>query len=276
MPENEAVIQITSDPTQPEHLSWPKVEPHEWKQYGYWARPFVNGVVCPNSPVNSERSVRTDVLRDIIINLKGEGDYEKYPERWVPGIKHRALPSRPTRWNLPIPGEPLPFPWEVQLNPLLQHLVFGPSPLSWHLGTDPFVLLAYGRCDGISYVKPADRAQPATWPFLTYMHFNAVLGDTAPRYPWPFTVHNPRGIKCGDILTTIYDEFQKPILEDERGSWPAMRVMAVEAAHKRRLELVEPPENTLLRCDFLGGVAWFRGIEPTPDGEGWMMSFGTH
>jgi len=27
-----------------------KVEPYEWKQYGYWARPFLNDVECPNSP----------------------------------------------------------------------------------------------------------------------------------------------------------------------------------------------------------------------------------
>jgi len=27
-----------------------KVQPCEWKQYGYWARPFLNNVECPNSP----------------------------------------------------------------------------------------------------------------------------------------------------------------------------------------------------------------------------------
>ena len=26
-----------------------KVQPCEWKQYGYWARPFLNNVECPNS-----------------------------------------------------------------------------------------------------------------------------------------------------------------------------------------------------------------------------------
>ena len=26
-----------------------KVQPYEWKQYGYWARPFLNNVECPNS-----------------------------------------------------------------------------------------------------------------------------------------------------------------------------------------------------------------------------------
>jgi hypothetical protein len=26
-----------------------KVQPNEWKQYGYWARPFLNHVECPNS-----------------------------------------------------------------------------------------------------------------------------------------------------------------------------------------------------------------------------------
>jgi hypothetical protein len=32
-------------------------------------------------------------------------------------------------------------------------------------------------------------AQPATWPFLT--RFNAVARDSAPKFPWPFTVRNP-------------------------------------------------------------------------------------
>ena len=26
-----------------------KVQPCEWKQYGYWARPILNNVECPNS-----------------------------------------------------------------------------------------------------------------------------------------------------------------------------------------------------------------------------------
>lgn len=30
-----------------------KVQPYEWKQYGYWARPFLNNVECPNSRESS-------------------------------------------------------------------------------------------------------------------------------------------------------------------------------------------------------------------------------
>jgi len=260
-------------------LSLSKVQPCEWKQYGYWARPFLNDVECPNSPVDSETSVSTEALKDIIRNLRGPSPYDEHPELWPPGIKHRSLPPRPTRWTLPVPGEPLPFPWEVQLNPLLQHMIWGPSPLSWYIGVDPYDnnALSYGRTRFDVPCAQADRAQPATWPFLTHMHFNAVAGDTAPKFPWPFTVCNARGLKCGDVLSGIYTEFNQPVTRDEKMSWPPLRQKAAQDALEFRCRLQERQvQDEMRRYDSLGGVMWFRGIEPTIDGEGWMICFGTH
>jgi len=34
-----------------------KVKPHEWKAYGYYARPYLNGIYCPNSRMFSFSSV---------------------------------------------------------------------------------------------------------------------------------------------------------------------------------------------------------------------------
>ena len=109
------------------------------------------------------------------------------------------------------------------------------------------------------------------------MHFNAVAGDTAPKFPWPFTVCNPRGIKCGDVLLGIYTEFHKPVTRDERMSWPPLRQKAAQDALELRCRLQElEVQDEMRRYDSLGGVMWFRGIEPTIDGEGWMICLGTH
>lgn len=237
--------------------------------------------IAPHLAVTSEKSIRTEDLSTLIQSMRGPGPEDFHHERWIPGIKHPSLPPRPSRWKDPVPGEPLPFPWEVQINPFLQHVLWGPSPLNWCLSTHPLGGAYYGRGRGphSQICAGPDRAQPATWPFLTHMYFNAVAGDTAPRFPWPFTVSNPRGIKVGDVLIGIYDTFNVAVTEDEMSSWPTMRRNAAERALKHRCELLsqyEPFEDIMRRCDALGGVMYFRGIEPTVDGGGWMVTFGTH
>jgi hypothetical protein len=42
-------------------------------------------------------------------------------------------------------------------------------------------------------LSAADRAQPATYPFVTIMEIREVADDTAPRFPWPVWVINERG-----------------------------------------------------------------------------------
>jgi len=278
---NEEMIIPAYESVEPELTSIPKVEPHEWKQYGYWARPIIDDLVCVNSPVTSENSIRTEDLSTLIRSMRGPGPDDYHHERWIPGIKHPSLPPRPSRWKDPVPGEPLPFPWEVQINPFLQHILWGPSPLNWCLSAHPTGGTYYGRGRGQHSEKCTgpDRAQPATWPFLTHMYFNAVAGDTAPRFPWPFTVSNPRGIKVGDVLLEIYTAFNTPVTEDEKSSWPMMRQNAADRALRHRCEMLsgyQPFEDIMRRCDALGGVMYFRGIEPTIDGKGWMITFGTH
>lgn len=208
-------------------------------------------------------------------------EFQVFPDRWIVGAKHRALPPRPTRWKDPDPNAPLPFPWEVQLNPLLHHLLWGPSALRWCIWEDPLLAVYYGRTHMNVLCTDADRAQPATWPFLTYMHFNAVLGDDAYKFPWPFTVFNPKGIKVGDILAEIYYNFQLAVTEAEFGSWPEFRRQAARRTHQQRLhrwvEFGAPHlDDYLRRCDALGAKMYFRGIEPSVDGCGWMMVFGPY
>lgn len=46
---NEEIIIPAYEPAEPVHASIRKVEAHEWKQYGYWARPIIDDLVCVNS-----------------------------------------------------------------------------------------------------------------------------------------------------------------------------------------------------------------------------------
>jgi hypothetical protein len=207
----------------------------------------------------------------------------KQPENWIPGIKHPALPPRPTRWKVPQPGEPLPFPWEVQINPLLQHHPWGPSPLSWCVYVNPVTQSYHGRATNDIPINETDLSQPATYPFLTHMHFNAIAEDSAPRFPWPFTVVNERGIKVHDVLCEIWKAFNQHVLDDEYSSWSRLRQSMSRWALEKRCQVLseqsqfQPPfTDELRRCDSFGAIMFFRGIEPTVDGGGWMITFGTY
>lgn len=203
------------------------------------------------------------------------------PKRFKPGSKHRALPPRPLRWKKPLPGVPLPFPWEVQVNPLLQHVLWGPPPISWCLSNNPLQTgIRYGRTYQPVYCGHQDLAQPATYPFLTHMYVNAVAGDSAPTFPWPFCIQNPTGIKVGDLLSQIYSAFQEPVLRDEYMSWPMQRQEAATRANEDRRVISsiygQSSTDVMRRCDALGGIMWFRGIEATVNGGGWMITFGAY
>ncbi|KAF9554339.1 hypothetical protein CPC08DRAFT_766795 [Agrocybe pediades] len=276
----EVPILYDKDPTPYDPLK-DKVKLHEWKEYGYWARPFVNNVVVQNIPEDGQPPIpiSTPELRERIASLRHPVTDATFPQNWVPGVIHRALPPKPTRWKDPVPGEPLPFPWEVQINPILQHHLWGPAPMQWWIFDRPIYASQGRTAEGIVF-NYADFAQPATYPFLTHMHFNAVAGDTAPRYPWPFTVVNLKGITVIDVLVTIYEEFQVEVDIDERRSWSRLKQMAADRTLKLRMELGSTEEvpytDVMRRCDALGCIMSFRGIEPTVDGGGWMISFGTH
>ncbi|PPQ66825.1 hypothetical protein CVT24_008684 [Panaeolus cyanescens] len=284
---DELVLGPINPPSPPDSVKEDKVQPHEWKQYGYWARPHLNNVFVDNE-ASSPKPISTPALQTLLNSLRTE--HIAHPENWVPGTTHPSLPPKPTRWKTPKPGAPLPFPWEVQLNPLLKHHLWGESPLKWYISRDPDDVeyaLAHGGNHIDTPCQPSDLAQPATYPFLTHMHMNAVAGDTAPCFPWPFTITNPKGIKVGDVLSGIFKAFTTPVTTDEINSWPIGRQRAADHAWRSRVQALDgdyrqwgmqvPAELTrILRCDAMGGVMWFRGIEPSVNGGGWMITLGTH
>jgi hypothetical protein len=111
------------------------------------------------------------------------------------------------------------------------------------------------------------------------MHFNAVAEDSAPRFPWPFTVVNERGIKVSDVLCEVWRTFNIPVLDDEYSSWSPLRQSMSRWALAKRCQVLsqfQPFTDGLRRCDSFGAIMFFRGIEPTVDGGGWMITFGTY
>jgi hypothetical protein len=218
-----------------------------------------------------------------------------HPERWKLGITHPSLPPRPTRWSTPDPTKPLPFPWEVQLNPLLEHILFGVPRLNWDIKDDISAaqLALTPLEDGIREVgirestcllSEPDFAQPATYPFLTHMYVNALADDILPKFAWPFMVLNPHGIKIRDIINSIYFNFQEYVREREFYGWTVARRREAARTHRKRCDPQEHPfkatagevdvDDDMRRIDYLGIRTLFRGLAPNPDMTGWVLYLG--
>ncbi|KDQ31835.1 hypothetical protein PLEOSDRAFT_175420 [Pleurotus ostreatus PC15] len=209
-------------------------------------------------------------------SLRGaDGDH---PERWVSGTQHPALPPCPTRWKEPNPQDPLPFPWECQLNPFLEHQLFGPMSLWFDIREDPS-MLCYGTVDTMIPLSPADRIQPATHPFLTHMFINAIGDDPIQPFLWPFMVRNPKGIKCEDVYNAVYENFQEYVSQSEYDDWPQVRqvqcTQAYGARHSSRGNRESGFVEGIRRVDYLGDNIMFRGLEPNPNIDG-FASFRLH
>lgn len=202
-----------------------------------------------------------------------------HPERWINGLKHPALPPRPTRWVRPRETDPLPFPRECQLNPFLAHSQFGQAPIMWDVGLDLGTILFNTEDEICIPLGKADHHQPATFPFVTHMCINAVSDDPTPKFPWPMLIRNASGIKCEDVYAGIHDNFQEYVSREELTtlfSW-VRREQAFRALELRRRaqELRgEEPDRWLRRIDYFGMHVMFRGLEPNPNCEGWILFMG--
>lgn len=205
-----------------------------------------------------------------------------HPERWVPRLEHPALPPRPNLpgWQTP-DGSPLPFPWECQLNPFLVHSSFGRAPVTFEIGLDPSCIVYSEPGPNITIpLANADRAQPATYPFLTHMHIKDVADDTAPRFPWPMFITNERGITVEDVFSVISDNFCQYVGREEYNTWDLRRQDQAGAAYyvrirRNRIMNLDGNNAGLRRVDYMGDWVMFRGLEPSPRKDGtWMLFLG--
>ncbi|RXW20764.1 hypothetical protein EST38_g5076 [Candolleomyces aberdarensis] len=217
-----------------------------------------------------------------------------HPERWKLGITHPSLPPRPTRWSPPDPTKPLPFPWEVQLNPFLEHILSGVPRLYWDIQEDISAAQLGIESDETPQedatpeasrpLSEPDLAQPATYPFLTHMYVNALADDISRKFAWPFMVLNPHGIKIRDIINSVYFNFQEYVREREFYGWTVARRKEAARTHRKRCDPQEHPfkamagevnvDDDMRRIDYLGNRTLFRGLAPNPDMTGWVLYLG--
>ncbi|KAH7887212.1 hypothetical protein F5I97DRAFT_1807635 [Phlebopus sp. FC_14] len=261
----------------------PFVPPWQWKAYGYWARPVINGVqvhnATPRGPI-PPITIDPDVLWD---NLRGPNGTPR-PETWPARFQHPALPPRPPEWPTPPQNARLPFPWETQLNPYLEHRYIGRTLISFDIGRPPLGIVFTESEPAAITLDQSDFCQPATFPFATHMHVVGVADDPAPIFPWPIMVRNERGITCGDVFQAISSNFQEHVTVEEYNGWSGRRRDLAARAYQKRvhepLDWTRPHEipgrnDGLRRIDYMGDKVMFRGLEPSPWRDGtWIMFVG--
>jgi len=261
----------------------PYISPNLWKAYGYWARPTVNRVTVHNATPAPSTPSDVDAL-SVFNSLTGPHG-SPHPENWVPRLQHPALPPRPDLpgWQTPPLGRPLAFVWECALNPLLVHIPVGRPAIIFDVGVDTTAIMYSETGPNITIpISPADRAQPATYPFLTFMEIKDLADDTAPIFPWPFWVTNERGITVQDVFEAIASNFSCHVSMEEFGSWDERRQAQAGAAYWSKvfrsqiLRRCHVTHDGMKRVDYLGDRVMFRGLEPSPRMDGtWMMFVGS-
>jgi hypothetical protein len=223
----------------------------------------------------------------MLFHLKDHPDDRPFPERWQVGVVHASLPPKPQRWKTPEPYATDVLPFEVQLNPYLEHLLSGAQRMSWDIRYDALMTyLGFQNYQGLLPLRPQDLAQPASCPFLKRMNINAIANDHESRLPWPVIVENPEGIKVRDVILAIFRGFQKLVSQEEYGTFPDWRRR--ECAHWRERRCAPmsseswargcpkngTPEDGLKRIDWFGSRTVFQGLSPNPSEPGWILFLG--
>lgn len=157
----------------------------------------------------------------------------------------------------------------------------GVTALHFEIGRTPHGII-FGETESTIPLQPADRVQPATHPFLTHMHIIGVADDTAPTFPWPIMVCNPRGITCQDVFEAIYENFQEHVTQEEYFGWTLRRREQCSRAYYMRVRSsnswnspATPGGDALRRIDYMGDRVMFRGLESSPNKDGsWIMFVG--
>ncbi|KAJ6493762.1 hypothetical protein DFH09DRAFT_1451111 [Mycena vulgaris] len=123
---------------------------------------------------------------------------------------------------LPVPGEPLTFPWDCQINTFLEHATCAPARVYWNIRTGWLAILYGGPLNITIPLSAADLLRPATRPLLSHMYVSAVaLADA--RFPWKFMIGNPKGIRVRDVFGAIMDNFRQFVGRAEFHEWSLER-----------------------------------------------------
>ena len=212
------------------------------------------------------------------------------PDNWISRLEHPSLPPRPPLWPTP-PSTPTllttPLPSDLQLNPFLEHRRIGKPPLildvrmsvqQVFLGEVPPI--PEDPVPGIVMFNPEgpNGAQPATYPGVTALNVTALADDPLGEFPWPFIVLNHHAalpVTVYDVLHAVIDNFYESVTQEELDALTASRREQVHRAYWQRVnELPFDEDDGVRRVDYLGDRYMFRGFEPIPSEEGFMIFFG--
>ncbi|KAJ3839793.1 hypothetical protein F5878DRAFT_102967 [Lentinula raphanica] len=256
----------------------PPVPLSDWKAWSYYARPCVNGVNVNNLSPKPKLDVEIDVQM-LFDYLKSPGG-TPHPERWIKGQKHPALPPRPAAWKRVDPNEPVPFPWEVQLNPLISHSIMmfpGFTPLFWNIKNRPELVFFLTEDGGLQFAMDNDLCQPATCPLVTHMYICAYAfapeWNVQYRLPWPLMLQCRDGITCEDIVIGFYQNFNQDVSQREYEKWDEEIQRSAKKSHAEE-ERGWTEDYRVKRADFFGDNVYYRGLAPSLNVEGWVMFLG--
>ena len=243
---------------------------------------ILNPVLAPRT---RPKELSEKEVEEMVESLR-DPDGTFHASRWVPRSEHPMLPKRPDLWPTPHASlENLTYktPSELILNPLLEHRKLGRPPMLFDIRMGLENILIGGH-EGHDWFNPhlgADSQnayQPATFPGVTAMSINLLAEDTRATFGWKFTVlpHHPSlPVMVIDVLYAIKQNFDQNIYDSECATIVGERRNQMWYAFEHRIKLTNTKRlGGLRRVDYLGDHYYFRGLEPAPDNEGWMIYFG--
>ncbi|KIP03106.1 hypothetical protein PHLGIDRAFT_78097, partial [Phlebiopsis gigantea 11061_1 CR5-6] len=121
-------------------------------------------------------------------------------------------------------------------------------------------------------------AQAATYPGVGALNVGALADDPLGAFPWPFVVlshHAALPVTVQDVLRGVLANFHERVAAEELAALTAARREQVHRAYWQRVEELRFDEaDGVRRVDYLGDRYMFRGLEPVPGAEGFMIFFG--
>jgi len=125
-------------------------------------------------------------------------------------------------------------------------------------------------------------SQPATYPPVSSLHISALADDTFAKFPWPMTVipHHPSlPVQVKHVLNACIANFEERMTQEEVDALSDERKRQTFRTYWERVRSmvagrIPGDDDGLRRIDYLGDRAFFRGLEPAPDGDGFMLFVG--
>ncbi|KAE9399823.1 hypothetical protein BT96DRAFT_679834 [Gymnopus androsaceus JB14] len=170
----------------------------------------------------------------------------------------------------------------VAINPILAHQPFtmpdgvqNPSLLSWNIRELPSTFLRLTSAPART-LNPHELATPATQPLLTRLRIFCGIfpgSDLDVQSSWRIEVQNLHGVTVKDVLTAIYEAFQRPYSHEEFNALCAKTQSRVLEAYHARVHATANPrtawEAGIRRSDCLMRHSWFGGLSMSlPVGDG--------